>query len=98
MKIGILTFHWATNYGAILQCYALQTYLENLGHDVEVIDYKPKQYDDTLYAFFRFRKFLNVCNYFNNRRKETPPELLSMRICSLGFFAAKTSKGTRSSA
>ena len=27
-KIGILTFHNAVNYGAILQCYALQNALE----------------------------------------------------------------------
>lgn len=39
MKIGILTFHRAKNYGAILQCYALQEYLKSLGHNVEVIDY-----------------------------------------------------------
>lgn len=26
-KIGILTFHWSTNYGAILQAYCLQEYL-----------------------------------------------------------------------
>ena len=39
MKIGILTFHWATNYGAVLQTYALQTYLESLGHVVQIIDY-----------------------------------------------------------
>ena len=26
-KIGIMTFHWASNHGAILQAYALQTYL-----------------------------------------------------------------------
>ena len=71
MKIGILTFHWATNYGAILQCYALQTYLESLGHDVEVIDYKPKQYDETLYAFFRFRKFLNIGSYIESKKKES---------------------------
>lgn len=44
MKIGILTFHWATNYGAVLQCYALQSYLESLGHEVEIINYKPWQY------------------------------------------------------
>ena len=25
-KIGILTFHRAYNYGAVLQCYALQQY------------------------------------------------------------------------
>ena len=41
MKIGILTFHRALNYGAVLQCYALQETLISMGHDVEVIDYRP---------------------------------------------------------
>ena len=45
MKIGILTFHWATNYGAILQAYALQEYLKSQGHEVEIINYKPQKYD-----------------------------------------------------
>lgn len=40
MKIGILTFHRALNYGATLQCFALQKYLLKLGYDVEVIDYR----------------------------------------------------------
>ena len=39
MRIGILTFHRGNNYGAILQCYALQQVLKKLGHTVEVIDY-----------------------------------------------------------
>lgn len=42
MKLGILTFHCAHNYGAVLQCYALQEYLTSLGHDVYVIDYRPQ--------------------------------------------------------
>ena len=46
MKIGIITFHWALNYGAVLQAYALQTYLESMGHKVEVIDYRPKWAND----------------------------------------------------
>lgn len=70
MKIGILTFHWATNYGAVLQCYALQSYLKSLGHDVKVINYKPRQYDDNVYTFLRFRKFLNISEYLNGRKKE----------------------------
>lgn len=40
MKIGILTFHRALNYGAVLQCYALFKILTEMGHDVEVIDYR----------------------------------------------------------
>lgn len=42
MRIGILTFHRAINYGAVLQCYALYTTLKKLGHDVEIIDYRPE--------------------------------------------------------
>lgn len=41
MKIGIITFHRAYNYGAALQSYALFTYVKMLGHDVEIIDYLP---------------------------------------------------------
>lgn len=38
MKIGILTFHSQLNYGGVLQCWALQTALERMGHEVVVID------------------------------------------------------------
>ena len=43
MKIGILTFHNVLNYGAILQCYALQNIVKSLGHDTSVIDFKPDE-------------------------------------------------------
>ncbi len=42
MKIGILTFHRAINYGAVLQCYGLYKTLKSMGHDIEVIDYRPE--------------------------------------------------------
>ena len=41
MRVGILTFHCAYNYGAMLQCYALQESLAGMGVDVSVIDYRP---------------------------------------------------------
>lgn len=47
MKIGILTFHCAHNYGAVLQCYALQEYLKSCGHSVFVIDYRPSYFTQT---------------------------------------------------
>ena len=37
MRIGILTLPLHTNYGGILQAYALQTVLERMGHEVSVI-------------------------------------------------------------
>lgn len=52
MKIGTLTFHWANNYGAVLQAYALQKHLVSLGHDAVVIDYFPHTYSKrTLRSF-----------------------------------------------
>lgn len=43
MKIGILTFHNALNFGATLQAYALCEYLKCIGHQAEVINYlNPK--------------------------------------------------------
>lgn len=45
MKVGILTFHRAYNYGAVLQCYALQQYLLSQGYNVEVIDYRQPWID-----------------------------------------------------
>lgn len=36
MRIGILTLPLHTNYGGILQAYALQTVLERMGHEVVV--------------------------------------------------------------
>ena len=38
MRIGILTLPLHTNYGGILQAYALQTVLKHLGHEAVVID------------------------------------------------------------
>lgn len=39
MRIGILTFHNTTNYGAIFQTFALQKYVNEQGVKCDVIDY-----------------------------------------------------------
>lgn len=70
MKIGILTFHWATNYGAVLQAYALQTYLESQGHEVKIVNYKPWIYDNNILSFFVFRRYKNIAAYKNDLKKE----------------------------
>lgn len=41
-KVGIATFHFADNYGAVLQCYALQRVINEIdGICAEIIDYRP---------------------------------------------------------
>ena len=44
MRIGILTLPLHTNYGGILQAYALQTVLERMGHEVVVFDTPNKNF------------------------------------------------------
>lgn len=51
MKIGILTLPFHTNYGGILQAYALQTILERMGHEVAVID---QSYNKNKIQWFQF--------------------------------------------
>lgn len=70
LKIGILTFHWATNYGAVLQCYALQQALTQLGHDVEAIDYYPKRYKKNLFYPFKTKRITHIKRRFSEVRKE----------------------------
>lgn len=50
MKIAILTQPLQYNYGGILQCYALQTVLERMGHRVQVLS-KP-QYNRSYYVIY----------------------------------------------
>ena len=44
MKIDVITLHRAENYGSVLQTLALQVKLEELGHDVHVLDYYPERF------------------------------------------------------
>lgn len=61
MKIGILTFHLAHNYGAVLQCYALQEVLRRMGHDVYVIDYQQPY----MVEHFRPKRYWGIRSFIN---------------------------------
>lgn len=41
-KIGLITFHSAYNFGSVLQAYATQVAIQQLGFEVEVINYRSK--------------------------------------------------------
>ena len=83
MKIGILTFHCANNYGAVLQTYGLQEYLKTIGYEVCVIDYCPfyiteqyktvKRFYTNAGVFFKIKLLLRSwaiipIRYLRNRR------------------------------
>lgn len=77
-KVGIITFHAADNYGAVLQAYALQTYLHTQGHDVEIINFRTKGIENANKPLFlhgkntikRFIKQLLILpNYFKLKKR-----------------------------
>lgn len=51
-RIGIITFHRSNNFGAVLQCYALQEKLRLLGYEVLVIDYR-QPFTELIYSPYR---------------------------------------------
>lgn len=65
-KIGILTFHYSNNYGAVLQALSLQHTIELLGYDVEIINFIPSDYKPTNFIYnLGLRK-----NIFRNKLKD----------------------------
>lgn len=92
LKIGILTFHRAHNYGAVLQAYALQTHLKQMGHEAEIIDYRPA-YIENAYSFWPtltgkslFRKiksliYFGLVAYKKLKRWRVFEEFINNRFC-----------------
>lgn len=70
MKIGILTFHSAHNYGAVIQCYGLQEYLTSLGHQVYVIDYRPHYFDNYKLPEFTITSLRGLKKYIREKVKD----------------------------
>lgn len=57
MKLGILTFHRAINYGAVLQAFALQTALKKVGIESEILDYRCPKIERTYEEYRRKNLF-----------------------------------------
>lgn len=72
MKIGIITYHRAHNYGALLQAIATRTILSKMGHDVIYIDYWPLYHKSKYRVFsliqFRYHKFPYLWHCLKNIR------------------------------
>ena len=60
MKIAIITLPIHTNIGGILQAYALQTVLRNLGHSVDVV-VRPTYMKDYRFYFLKLLKRSFLC-------------------------------------
>lgn len=58
MTTGVITFHKAINYGAVLQTYALQKFICDKGIQCEVIDYDCEAFKDNYKPFKIYNKNL----------------------------------------
>lgn len=63
MKVGILTFHFAHNYGAMLQAYGLSKYINSLGFDCSIVDYR-------LRYIYQWSEKYNPISYYHAQRED----------------------------
>ena len=95
MIIRTITCHHAFNHGAMLQAYALVTYLQSLGHDAKVIDYRPwymsplsvdfKAVENERYGFplikLLYLLYKLPSRYFQQKRNYLMEEFFQRNIC-----------------
>lgn len=68
MKLGIITFHRAINYGAALQAFALQDILNKKGYETEIIDYACERLENCYKKFYNpehsLKGFISAIIYY----------------------------------
>lgn len=80
MKIGILTYHYSNNYGALLQTFALSTTLNRLGYETEIINRVPdvtlqETYNPNIKRFFNKTIQTHFRKSFSQFRKKYLPNI-----------------------
>lgn len=66
MKVNVITRHFISNYGSLLQAIATQQAIEDLGHSCEIIDYIR---DDEHYKNSELTQLKNKPSWYNNPLK-----------------------------
>jgi len=76
-RVGIITYHHTSNYGATLQAYSINRMITSLGFDCEIIDYRPykavKAYLEAdflnRHAVKNLKKRIMISNFLHNNVK-----------------------------
>lgn len=98
--IGLLTFHRANNYGAVLQAYALQKTIENMGYENEYIDFilnNPEKIKEFKRAnqILKIKKLFSPIKILNQRKRANKFEMFRkryMRISKNSYFGDRAMK------
>ena len=89
-NIGIITFHFAYNFGSNLQAYALKFLLENKGYNVKIINFIYEK-DFKQYKLFRVNSYLkrprsfiiDILCYNRNKIRKNNFELFAKKYFNL---------------
>ncbi len=90
MKIGIVTYYNIKNYGSVLQAFALQSILEQLGHQAVFLSVREQK------KFFKLLHKIHVASVtilkcaFSKSARETHREIRALRKESGAGFGDKT--------
>ena len=93
MKIGLITYHSAYNFGSVLQAYATQETIKKLIGNCEIINYRSKE-QKRYYSIFKIDKssnllkaiaknILNIFLYSKKKKRQIKYEKLFKRIFNL---------------
>ena len=81
-SVGILTYHRAHNYGAVMQAYALKKHIESQNYDVQMIDYWPAYRDENY----------NIINYGALKNEKNIARAISIFLKSIARAAIRFPK------
>ena len=77
IKVAVMTYLYADNYGSVLQAYALNQTLTKMGYDAFLVDYRKKEVVELYRIFKPNRSRYNIltncyhfCHFFELRRKQ----------------------------
>ena len=91
MRVGILTYHWAYNFGANLQALSAQRFLERLGHNVTILNYYPEGMVEALYSRVidsQVEAHTDFCNTYLNQSPLCKSETDLVNYCGVVKFDA----------
>lgn len=87
MKIGLITYHYSQNYGAVMQTYATCRILKELGHDVEIINIRQLEKRKLRHIVFipKYRKFNSFMNRFYSHQTSIIHDVQELRERSFDY-------------
>ncbi len=93
-RIGIVTIHMMNNFGAVLQAYALNYYLNSLGYDAETIDFRTPRVETSYNYYARVRRPSDLIRNFQCWVYLRKTKLRKIRMLSFAQNQIKLSKNT----